>query len=102
MLSVIFAKFPQVTSEFCVLYIYCIFYQTTLHKLAAFFFVPLASRLVNDDAPTCRSMVAEALKVLIIHVSTNIYISGHSQFSACTKSTLFSNSTRKHTLKNVT
>lgn len=49
------------------------FYQVTLHKLAAFFFVPLASRLVNDDAPTCRTMVAEALKVLIIHVSTDIH-----------------------------
>ena len=61
-------------SEFCAHT--CTLYQMTLHKLAAFFFVPLASRLVNDDAPTCRSMVAEALKVLIIHVSTNICIVG--------------------------
>ncbi|XP_065909347.1 small subunit processome component 20 homolog isoform X2 [Dysidea avara] len=53
MLSVIFAKFPKIT----------------LCKLATYFFIPLASRLINDDSPTCRSMVAEATKVLITNVN---------------------------------
>ena len=70
MLSVIFAKFPQVLDNCVHIYVCSVVYQVTLHKLAAFFFVPLTSRLINDDAPTCRSMVAEALKVLITHVST--------------------------------
>ena len=39
--------------------------QRLIHRHASFFFIPLASQLINDESPTCRQMVAEAMKTLV-------------------------------------
>lgn len=43
-----------------------------LVKYAGFFFVPLTSRLVNDDSAGCRKLTALAIKSLVEKVRINI------------------------------
>lgn len=45
-----------------------IIFQKLLHDFAAFFFVPLASQIVNDDSAKCRKQAALAMKHLISKV----------------------------------
>ncbi|XP_078664356.1 small subunit processome component 20 homolog isoform X2 [Branchiostoma floridae x Branchiostoma belcheri] len=49
MIATVFSSFPQ----------------TLLEEYAAFFFVPLASRLINDDSAKCRKLTALAVKSLL-------------------------------------
>lgn len=39
--------------------------QKLLNRHASYFFIPLAAQLVNEDAPICRKMIAEAVKILL-------------------------------------
>lgn len=44
-------------------------FQSMLFSYAGFFFVPLTSRLVNDDSAGCRKLTALAIKSLLDKVS---------------------------------
>ena len=49
---------------------FCFFpFQSMLIEYAGFFFVPLISRLVNDDSAACRKLTALAIKSLLAKVS---------------------------------
>lgn len=39
--------------------------QSILNRHSAYFFVPLSLRLLNEESPTCRQMVATAIKALL-------------------------------------
>ena len=49
--------------------------QRLIHRHASYFFVPLASQLISDESPTCRQMVAEAVKTLIGRVRFSLSLS---------------------------
>ena len=66
MLNLIFNKFPEVVLSYCcILYSTFIYQQKLLKQQSNYFFVPLASQLINDDSPLCRKMIAEILKTLM-------------------------------------
>ena len=46
------------------------FFQSMLFDYAGFFFVPLSSRLVNDDSASCRKLTALVIKSLLGKVLT--------------------------------
>ena len=50
-------------------YFLLLFFQSMLIDYAGFFFVPLTSRLVNDDSAGCRKLTALAIKSLLEKVS---------------------------------
>ena len=53
---------------------FCFFpFQSMLIEYAGFFFVPLTSRLVNDDSAACRKLTALAIKSLLAKVSQWIW-----------------------------
>ena len=47
-------------------------FQKVLTEFSGLFFVPLASRLVNDESPHCKKLAALAVKVLLNRVSLRI------------------------------
>lgn len=47
-----------------------LFFQSMLFDYAGFFFVPLSSRLVNDDSASCRKLTALVIKSLLGKVLT--------------------------------
>lgn len=47
------------------------FQESLLNKHATYFFVPLATQLINDESPTCREMVAMVIKTLLKRVDTS-------------------------------
>ena len=52
------------------LFFFFFFFQSMLFDYAGFFFVPLSSRLVNDDSASCRKLTALVIKSLLGKVLT--------------------------------
>lgn len=50
--------------------------QDLLFNYAGFFFIPLTSRLVNDDSAGCRKLTALAIKSLLEKVQT-FFLNSH-------------------------
>ncbi|XP_038052012.1 small subunit processome component 20 homolog isoform X1 [Patiria miniata] len=58
MLATIFSSFPQI-------YILVLLIQKTLETYAGMFFIPMATRLVNDESAKCRKITALAIRSLL-------------------------------------
>ena len=65
-----FQSYTNDTVSRSISFFFFFFFQSMLFDYAGFFFVPLSSRLVNDDSASCRKLTALVIKSLLGKVLT--------------------------------